>query len=433
MKKPLLVIWLFMILSLVSHNFLPFLKGDLYAFPVPLPTALKDTSTYYGLLAQEDYKIYPLFEKETPSLFYRDVSVVSILTEDALYNRDGWWFSLLDDPDLSNPRFLDPFMFENKGIDSFIEYFRGRGRPHFEVWLSRSNKYISMAKEIFSGYGLPEDLAYLAMIESGFNPRAYSRAKAAGIWQFIKGTARIYDLRVDWWIDERRDPEQSTHAAARYLKDLYEEFDSWPLAIVAYNAGGGRIRRTVARYKEDADIWKILNSRRLKKESRDYFPKFLAALRIVKRPEQYGFEDARSLQLFEYDKVKVPYATDIKVIADASGVTISTIKELNPGLKRWFTPPDYPDYQLKIPYGARETYLKNIAEIPSNERITFHRHRVKKNETLSHISRRYRTSIKAIMYLNGIKNPRRLRAGSKITIPVRGKKPKLARNILRES
>lgn len=363
-------------------------------------------------LTQENYKTYPVTPIKTRDLLYREKSHLNIEN------------NTFKDHHYQKKLFLNPFAYHNKRIDYFVRYFQNDARDHFKVWLDRSSKYIVITKNIFREYGLPDDLAYLAIIESGFNPKAYSKAKAAGMWQFIAGTAKLYELRVDWWIDERRDPVKSSHAAARHLRDLYEEFDSWPLAIAAYNSGKGRISRATKKYNTN-DIWEITRKRYLPRETRNYFPKFIAALRILKRPSLYGFDDITPSEPFEYDEVPVPFATDLKIIAEASDSTVETIKTLNLELRRWFTPPNYRSYQIKIPYGKREIYLKNISKIPLDDRVVFLKHKVKKGETLSHISRRYRTSTKAIMYLNNIKNPRRVRAGKVLVVPMRGEKPRI--------
>jgi membrane-bound lytic murein transglycosylase D len=383
---------------------------DVLALPRITSKGPRDLSHSPVSLTRENYKTYPLSPMKEADIFQRERG-------HGIYEGDTFEV---------NPHqkrlFLNPFAYHNKRIDYFVKYFQNDARDHFKVWIDRSHTYIPSIKNIFREYGLPDDLAYLAIIESGFNPKAYSKAKAAGMWQFMAGTAKLYQLRVDWWIDERRDPVKASHAAARHLRDLYEDFDSWPLAITAYNAGKGRVSRAISKYETD-DIWEITKRGYLPRETRDYFPKFIAALRILKRPNLYGFAGIIPVEPLDYDEVSVPFATDLKIIAEASDTSVETLKMLNPELRRWFTPPNYSTYRVKIPSGKRETYLNNIARIPLDDRITFLKHTLKKGETLSHISRRYRTSTNAIMYLNDIRNPRRIRAGSVLVIPVRGQKP----------
>ncbi len=317
-----------------------------------------------------------------------------------------------------DPEISELLQIDNRRVRFFIKYYRTKGFKDMERWLSRSHRYLPVIKKIIVEEGLPEEIAYLPLIESGFNPNARSRAGAVGIWQFMKGTARKYGLRVDWWIDERKDPEKSTYAAVRYLKDLYERFHSWTLALAAYNAGEGRVLRAVRRNKT-SDYWKLIRRRFFIRETRSYIPKFIAAVRIIKNPEEYGFKDLDYKPFVQYEKVSIPSPTDLKVIARAAGVPIKSIVMLNPELKRWFTPPDYSNYMLKIPYGKKDLFTENFAKVPSSKRLVFYRHRVRYGETLIHIARRYGAPVKAIKYLNNIKDPRRVRAGSYIVVPVR--------------
>lgn len=311
----------------------------------------------------------------------------------------------------------------NKSVQSYLRYFQGRGRKHFERWLGRSQDYMTMLRGILKENGLPEDLSYIALIESGLNPKAKSRAKAVGMWQFIKGTAKIYGLRVDWWIDERMDPEKATHAASRYFKNLYDQFGSWYLAAASYNAGEGRVARVIRKHKSE-DFWVLASRKRsFARETKEYVPKYLAALLIAKDPTSYGFDMQESGEGFTiaYDKVKVPQATDLKVIAEAAETTVEEIQRLNPELLRWFTPPNYPGYEIKIPAGKAEVFAENFSKVPPAERISFLAHKVKRGDTVSKLAKRYGTTVNPIMYINNFKNPKkiRLKPGTTIMIPVR--------------
>ena len=316
----------------------------------------------------------------------------------------------------------------NKDVERFIKHFQTNGRKYFRKWLERSGKYLPMVKEILRENDLPEDLAYLALIESGFSPHARSRANAVGIWQFMLWTGRYNGLRTDWWIDERKDPEKATRAAARHLSDLYRQFDSWYLAAAGYNAGAGKIRRAIRKNRTE-DFWEIAKNRRtLKKETRNYIPKYLAALIIAKDPEKYGFHNIETALPVAYEKVPVDAPTDIKVIARAAGTTINEIKKLNPELRRWFTPPDYPGYEINIPKENVELYISNMAQLPKQKRIKFHRHKVRNGDTLSTIAESYRTSVGPIVYLNNLRSKSFIRAGSTLFVPVRvGTKTRKAR------
>ncbi len=326
-----------------------------------------------------------------------------------------------------------PMVMNNK-VEAYIKYFQGRGRKHFVKWLERSSNYMPVITDILSEEGVPEDLFYIAFIESGLSPNAKSRAKAVGMWQFIKGTAKKYGLRVDWWMDERRDPEKSTRAAARYFKSLYGRFGSWYLAAAGYNAGEGRIIKAIKR-RGSTDFWEIStpakkgHRRVMKKETRDYVPKYLAAMIIAKDPASYGFDVPADTGGITYDRVKVAGVTDLKVIAEASGALIDEIKKLNPELLHWFTPPNYPEYELKLPPGTGERFMENIGKIPPSQRVKFHQHKVKRGDSISKIARIYGTNVKPILYLNNIKNLRGIRPGTTILIPVRAAEQKNGKSI----
>ena len=316
-------------------------------------------------------------------------------------------------------------MVMNERVEWWVKNFQNEGQKFFRVWLERSEKYIPMMKKILRENGLPEDLIYLAMIESGFKPFAYSRAKAAGPWQFIVRTGRRYGLRTDWCIDERRDPEKSTIAAAQHLKDLYDEFDHWYLAAAGYNAGAGKIKRAIEKYSTE-DFWEMSKFRYLKRETKDYVPKMIAAALIAKNPAQYGFTDIAYEDPLEYDKVVVSKPTDLKSIAEATQTTVETLKSLNPELTRWFTPPDYPNYELKIPKGTSDKFAANQSTLKTVMVSSTVQHRLRKGETLSHVAKSYGTSIDSILVFNSIASPKRIRTGQIIYVPVRaGTKPKL--------
>ncbi|UCD71094.1 MAG: LysM peptidoglycan-binding domain-containing protein [Syntrophobacterales bacterium] len=316
------------------------------------------------------------------------------------------------------PEFDIPIVINGK-VEQFIKYYQTKGRKVFSRWLARSRRYFPLMRKLLRERGLSEDLVYMTLIESGCNPRAHSRKKAMGLWQFRYHTGKRYGLRVDWWIDERRDPVKSTIAAARHLKYLYDRFESWYLATAGYNAGEGKILRAIKRYKTE-DFWELTKYSYLKRETKNFIPKIIAATLIAKDPEAYGFSDISYEEPIRYEMVRVADATDLRVIAEASESTYKELKRLNPELRRWCTPPDYPDYELKLPYGKREIFLRNFSKIPPSERITFRRHVVRYGETLSHIALRYRTNIGAIMRMNHIKKKHRIRAGQSLIIPTRG-------------
>jgi len=303
----------------------------------------------------------------------------------------------------------------NDSVENHLEYFKTRGRDAFQLWLDRSARYIPLMKEIFKQKNLPEDLVYIAMIESGFNPYAVSWAKAVGPWQFMSATGKLYGLKIDWWIDERKDPVKSTVAAAEHLKDLRNLFGSWPLAMASYNAGAGKVQRAVLRTRSE-DFWDLKASRYIRKETKNYVPKFMAATIIAKNPESYGFTVSK-FEPFKYDEIVLDESTDLRLVARCSGATYQEIKELNPELRRWVTPPHFEKYTLRIPAGKKEAFLANFAAIPPEQKIRWERHDVKKGETLSQIAKQYNTVPEAIRDINGLKK-NRVTPGRHLLIPV---------------
>jgi membrane-bound lytic murein transglycosylase D len=306
-------------------------------------------------------------------------------------------------------------MILNDSVENHLEYFKTRGRDVFQRWLDRSARYIPVMKDIFKEKNLPEDLVYVAMIESGFNPYAVSWAKAVGPWQFMPATGKLYGLKIDWWIDERKDPIKSTMAAAEHLKDLHNLFGSWPLALASYNAGAGKVQRAVLRTRSD-DFWDLKASRYIRKETKNYVPKYMAATIIAKNPEAYGFS-ITSIEPFNFDEVVVDQSTDLRLIARCANCTYEEIKELNPEIKRWVTPPQYKSYALRIPTGRKDTFLANYAAIPAEQKIKWERHMVQNGETLAVLARKYNTTPEALRDINGIKKDRVI-PGKHILIPL---------------
>jgi membrane-bound lytic murein transglycosylase D len=283
---------------------------------------------------------------------------------------------VIDESDEVKPYHIP--MVLNDSVESHLEYFKTRGRDRFQVWLDRAARYSPVMKSIFREKNLPEDLVYLSLIESGFNPYAVSWAKAVGAWQFMPATGKLYGLKINWWIDERKDLIKSTMAAAEHLKDLHNQFGSWPLAMASYNAGAGKVQRAVLRTRSD-DFWDLKASRYIRPETKNYVPKYMAATIIAKNPEAYGFT-VNAVDPFQYDEVVIEESTDLRLIARCAGSTYQEVKELNPEIKRWVTPPQIDTYTLRIPFGTKETFLANFAAIPPEQKIKWERHEVKKGE-----------------------------------------------------
>lgn len=249
----------------------------------------------------------------------------------------------------------------NEQIAYYVKYFTTEKREVLQRWFKRCGPYLPYFRVIFKEEGLPEDLVYLALVESGCNPFAVSRAGAVGIWQFVEGTARFYGLKIDFWIDERKDFIKSTYAASRYLKKLYEVFGDWRIAVASYNAGEGRISRAL-KAKNFADYWKVMMSGSIPFETFAYVPQWLAVSIIAKNPQKYGFEPIDETP-WEFVEVEVPGGLDLKALSLAAGTDLYLMRSLNAELRREFTPPNSV-YPLKIPSQAREKFLKNLSLLP---------------------------------------------------------------------
>jgi membrane-bound lytic murein transglycosylase D len=303
----------------------------------------------------------------------------------------------------------------NSEVVKTIRYFQTTARKAFKAWLSRSPLYVPMIREALRDAGLPEDLVFKAMIESGFNPRAYSRARAVGIWQFVWGTARLYGLKNDGFIDERRDPEKSTRAAIRHIRHLYGLFGDWRLVIAAYNCGQGRLQRIIQRSRTD-NFWRL---RGLPRETRRHVPRFMAALIISKDPEWFGFDDVVYRTPEKYDSVPVMECVDLRVAAECAGTSYTRLRVLNPELYSGYTPPGRQrPYYLRIPAGAADRFRANYARIPATRKPGMVEYTMRYGDTVSGIARRFRTSTKAVLSANNISNPRRIRAGTRLKIPI---------------
>jgi len=314
----------------------------------------------------------------------------------------------------------------NKKVENAIQYFQNRGKRVFTKWLQRSGWYEDLIKRILKEEGVPEELFYLSMIESGFNPHARSYARAVGIWQFIQSTGRAYDLNNSWWFDERRDPEKATRAAARHLKDLYERFGNWYLAIAGYNYSPAKIERRMRQYNVD-EFWDLP---RLPRQTRNYVPTFIAATLLAKSPEKYGFYVDPEPPV-KYDTVTVNECVDLNVVAKCVESSFEYLKKINPALLKWCTPPDQDSWVLNIPKDTREMFLENYAKVPDNQKLTWIHHRIRSGETLSQIARKYGVTVTEIKRFNKIRGSF-IRAGHSLVIPVPQNKS-YARQLAKES
>ena len=319
----------------------------------------------------------------------------------------------------SMPRFDIPIVVNDRVI-AWMDYFQGAGKKHFRRYLERSGRYMPLMRKILAEEGVPQDLVYISLIESGFNVHARSHANAVGPWQFIRSTGKRYNMKIDTWVDERRDPYLATHAAAQYFKYLYGEFGDWYLAMAGYNAGEGRVGRALKRTGA-RDFWELASHRRaLRAETRDYVPKFIAAAIIAKMPERFGFADVKTHDPFEFEVVTVETQTDLAVIAKCAGVKTDVIADLNPHLHRGATPHGRKNYKIRVPVDTSNKFNLAYVALPKSERIQIVHYRVKGGDTLSRIARRYGVSVRTLAGANNIKSYRRLRKGKTLVIPMGG-------------
>jgi len=305
----------------------------------------------------------------------------------------------------------------NDRVVFWLDFYANRKRDFFRGGLERSGRYLERFQQIFREAGLPEDLVYMAHVESAFKTTAYSRARARGIFQFIASTGRRYGLRIDSWVDERVDPEKSARAAAAYLGDLHAEFGDWYLALAAYNAGEGRIRSAIRR-SGSKDFWRIAGTRYIRRETKNYVPAILAATMLAKDAASHGLVYQPESPL-EYETIDVDGAVDLQVLARCAGSDLEALKQLNPALRRGQTPPGATT-SLRVPPGTGETTLAALALVPPSERVLYVRHVVRRGDTLSAIAGRYGVSVSEIQLANHMGRRTTIHVGHELTIPTAG-------------
>jgi membrane-bound lytic murein transglycosylase D len=303
----------------------------------------------------------------------------------------------------------------NDAVLASIELYQGRLRDWFTAALARGGRYLPTIRKVFAEEGIPQDLAYVALVESAFKPHALSRAKARGVWQFISSTGRRYGLEQDWWVDERSNPEKATRAAARYLKDLFQLFGDWNLALAGYNAGEQKVVRGLDRYGV-ADFWSLSRTRGLRRETKNYVPMIHAAIVVAKAPEKYGFEVTPEPPL-AYDTVSVEGPFDLRLVSECAGASLDDVRLLNPELRRLATPARR-TFEIKVPVGSGDKLSECLAAVPADERVRFRTHVVGRGQTLASIARQYGTRTADIAQANGLSPGKRLAVGTELIIPI---------------
>ena len=300
-------------------------------------------------------------------------------------------------------------------VAGYISYFSNRGRGTFERAFARSGRYHDMMVSVLKQEGVPQDLIYLAQAESGFHPLAVSRAGARGIWQFMGSRARGYGLQRSQWVDERQDPEKSTRAAARHLKDLYAQFGDWYLAMAAYNSGPGTVQAAVKRTGY-ADFWELYRRNVLPRETRNYVPIILAVTIMAKNLSQYGFDDVSMDDPVAFDSITIDYPVDLRLVADCVDATPAQLQELNPSLLRLTTPKEG-TFELHLPVGTRFQYQTAVSAVPRDMRLWWRYHKVQPGDTLASIARSYRVTANSIANANRLDGTE-LEEDAKLVIPV---------------
>jgi membrane-bound lytic murein transglycosylase D len=305
----------------------------------------------------------------------------------------------------------------NDQVASFINYFSSRGHHVIENALAHSGRYRAMIERTFKEEGVPQDLIYLAQAESGFHALALSRAGARGMWQFMASRGSGYGLERNFWVDDRQDPEKSTRAAARHLKDLYAQFGDWYLAMAAYNSGPGTVQKAVQRTGY-ADFWELYRRNVLPGETRNYVPIIVAMTIMAKNPAQYGLENVVPEPPMTFDAVKIDYQVDLRLVAECVETSVTALQELNPAMLRLTTPKDG-EFTLRLPVGTRERYEQQIAAIPAEMRVWWHYHKVQDGETLAALAKKYHTTASAIAEANNLDEQAELQNDAKLIIPIR--------------
>lgn len=338
---------------------------------------------------------------------------------DDFFSQDDWFDgSYFAMPPRFNERSFEVPLIINTQVNNQIHFLTERRPEIMQRWLERSTYYFPMMKRIFEEEGVPTELVHLSMIESGLVPVARSRARAVGLWQFMQATGAAYGLEVNWWVDERRDPEKSTRAAARHLRDLHRTWNGdWHMALAGYNISPRGLRRAINLSGGARDFWTIYPH--LPRETRGYVPGFIAAALVAMNHEDFGFETPVTTRVWEYDVVEIEGSVELSILAQFAGITTQELRNLNPELLRFATPPGPRPYPLKIPKGSRNTFLAEYRNMPESKRQTLVVHTVRRGETLGAIASRYGVTVRALYGANDNLTSL-IHPGQEVIIPVPG-------------
>jgi membrane-bound lytic murein transglycosylase D len=396
----------------------------------PLVAVLGSTLILTGCIADKPFQILHEFQglteqPEVQSSDDPDLQLVNTEPETTLeqeleaLSETGQWGdknSSADQTDDQSTTVVYDFpIVRNKQVEVYLNLFQNKQRAHFQKWLVRSGRYMSLMEKELAKAGLPQDLAYLSMIESGYNQLAYSKASAVGLWQFMRATGKQYNLAIDQHVDERRDAEKSTVAAVTFLGDLYQEFGDWHLAVAAYNAGPGKIGKGLKQYKVD-NFWDLAKHNYLNLETKRYVPKLIAAIIIARDPEKYGFTDFDYAEPMEYDSIDVGPGMSLEAVAVVSGTDTKIIKELNQELRQGKTPPNLSHYSVKIPAGSKDLASNNMERLHSYVSTGYKTHTIRRGETLAAICRQYDINTTTLLKVNNLRS-KKLKNGTNLRIP----------------
>lgn len=320
-----------------------------------------------------------------------------------------------DHLDLRNKKFDIPVVW-NKQVAGWVKFFTGRGRQHFQNYTQRSGRYAPVLSKILADRGLPRDLIYLAMAESGFMNHARSWARAVGPWQFMPYTGKRYGLSIDYYVDERRDPIKASIAASDYLKDLYNLFGQWELAAAGYNAGEGKIARAIRMYRTK-DFWNLTKGRYLRPETKNYVPKIMALAIIGKNLDKFGFHEVKFEKALDYEEIMVKGNTDLYEVAEILQIDFEELKRYNPEVVRWQVPPTVDVYSLRVPVGAKEHW----DGFDAKDQVvadSFKTYVTNKKMTIQQISQKFKVPTDVLSDLNP-DLPKFVAARTEVTLPFR--------------